>query len=467
MRTMQTTEDDESRALAKGAGRNPAEYAEGVERRPWAEHNSDPKQEDLLEAVVATANVVRAWKKVKKNKGAAGVDGRSIEETKTFLQKAWPGIKRAILDGSYRPYPVLRVEIPKADGGVRQLGIPTVVDRLIQQAICQVLTPIFDPEFSESSFGFRPGRSPHQAVRQALAHQQAGKQWVVDMDLKKFFDQVDHDVLMARVGRKVKDKGLKRLLNAYLKSGVLCAEGLEVSELGTPQGGPLSPLLSNVLLDDLDKELERRGLSFCRYADDFVVYVRTRRSGERVMTSVTRYLEDVLKLKVNAKKSAVARPWKRSFLSFTFTKAFGKMRISVPKDGIKQFRANLKKLFHKGRGRNLGRFIREDLNPVLRGWHHYFSAGLTRKVATTLDFWIRRHLRCLIWRQWKTPRTRVKKLLSLGALPYVAKMAWNHHGPWRNAAIRVVKVALAPPYFRDLDLFFLKDNLLAKRTTST
>ena len=467
MRTDRAAEDDASRALAKGAERNSAEYAEGAEIRPWVKDNPFPQQEDLLEAALSTRNMVRAWQQVKKNKGAAGVDRRSIGETQRFLRTHWPGIKEQILNGTYKPYPVLRVEIPKPGGGMRQLGIPTVVDRLIQQAVCQVLTPIFDPGFSESSFGFRPGRSAHDAVRQALKHQQAGKQWVVDVDLKQFFDEVNHDVLMARIGRKVKDKRMKRLINAYLKAGALWSEGLQASVKGTPQGGPLSPLLSNVLLDDLDKELERRGHSFCRYADDCNVYVRTRQTGWRVMRFVTRYVENVLKLKVNWKKSAMARPWKRTFLGFTFTKAFGKMRISVPRGSLDRFRNHLKELFHMGRGRNMRRFLKENLNPVLRGWLGYFSLGLTKRTVNSLDFWIRRHLRCIIWRQWKTPATRVKKLLSLGAFPYTAKMAWNHHGPWYNAGIRVVKTALDPSYFRDLDLFFLKDHFLVKRTTTT
>jgi len=292
VRTSHTTDDPEDRdAHAEGAGRNPAEYAKGVEARPWAKDNSDPQTVSLLEQVVETGNMQRAWKQVKRNKGAPGIDGRTIEETHVFLQVRWPKIREQLLDGTYQPQPVQRVEIPKPGGGVRKLGIPTVVDRLIQQAIAQILLPIFDPGFSESSFGFRPGRNAHDAIRQAHRYQQVGGQWVVDLDLKQFFDEVDHDVLMSRLGRKIKDKRLKQLINAYLKAGVLVGGVYHPTDKGTPQGGPLSPLLSNILLDDLDKELEQRGHSFCRYADDVNIYVRSRRAGERTMRSLTRYVE--------------------------------------------------------------------------------------------------------------------------------------------------------------------------------
>jgi RNA-directed DNA polymerase len=389
------------------------------------------------------------------NKGAAGVDGRDIEETKGFLHEHWSEIRRRLLNETYTPYPVLRAEIPKAGGGMRKLGIPTVIDRLIQQAITQVLTPLFDSEFSESSFGYRPGRSAHDAVRQALEIQQDGKQWVVDMDLKQFFDEVDHDILMARLGRKVKDKRVKRLINAYLKAGVVCPEGLNPTDKGTPQGGPLSPFLSNVLLDDLDKELERRGHSFCRYADDCAIYVRTQRSGQRVMDSVTRYVEQVLKLKVNRKKSAVARPWKRIFLGFTFIKVHGIMRIHVPERSLKRFRFHAKKLLHMGRGQNVRRFIHETLNPALRGWLQYFRIGASKRILREHDFWIRRRLRCLIWRQWKRPKTRVKRLRRLGCSEEQSRAGWTRRGPWWCAGTPALKQALSPAYFQKLNLFSL------------
>ena len=408
-----------------------------------------------------------AWKQVERNKGAAGVDGRTIAETKEFLREHWPELRKQLLDETYKPYPVLRVEIPKPGGGIRKLGIPTVVDRLVQQALAQVLTPIFDPGFSESSYGFRPGRSAHDAVRQALHYQQDGKQWVVDMDLRQFFDEVNHDILMARIGQKVKDKRVKRLINGYLKAGVVCPDGQHRTDKGTPQGGPLSPLLSNVLLDDLDKELERRGHSFCRYADDCNIYVRTQRSGERVMNSITRYIEKVLKLKVNREKSAVARPWKRVFLGFTFIKVHGVMRIHLPDSSLDKFRHHVKELLHMGRGRNVRRFIHQSLNPVLRGWLNYFRPGASKRILRQLDFWVRRRLRCLIWRQWKRPGTRVRKLLSLGCSEEQSRTGWTRRGPWACAGTPAVKQTLDPAYFRRHNLFGLLENMLQRETTST
>jgi RNA-directed DNA polymerase len=289
---------------------------------------------------------------------------------------------------------------------------------------------------------------------------------VVDLDLKQFFDEVNHDVLMSRLGRKVKDKRLKRLINAYLESGVLCSDGMQATEKGTPQGGPLSPLLSNILLDDLDKELERRGHSFCRYADDCNIYVRTRIAGERVMQSVTEYLEGTLKLKVNHEKSAVARPWKRKFLGFSFHKVFGVIRETLPSATVKRFHSKVKKLFHEGLGRNVGRFIKESLNPVLRGWLQYFHPGTSGRMASTLDFWIRRRLRCMIWRQWKRPYTRMKRLISLGIPQDRAAVALNRKGPWWNSGLPVLTQAVTPSFFQSLELYFLSDNLRVLRTTS-
>jgi RNA-directed DNA polymerase len=444
-------------ALAEGAGRNPAEYVKGVEACPWVKEDSDPRTESLLERVVDADNMHLAWKQVRRNKGAPGIDGRTIEETKAFLRTGWPDIRERLLEGTYKPQPVLRVEIPKPGGGVRKLGIPTVVDRLIQQAISQVLLPIFDPTFSESSFGFRPGRRAHDAVRQAHRYQQEGRQWVVDLDLKQFFDEVDHDVLMARLGRKVKDKRLKRLINAYLKAGVMVGDHREPTEKGTPQGGPLSPLLSNILLNDLDKELERRGHRFCRYADDVNIYVRSQRAGDRAMRSLTRYVETNLNLKVNRDKSAVARPWKRSFLGFTFRKIWGKMIISIADKSWKRFRLQAKDLFRPGRGQNLGRFIRETLNPFLRGWMQYFRLGASKQQVTSHDFWIRRHLRCLIWRQWKRPDTRFDQLRNRGCPKDRALLAYTRRGPWWCSGTPALKQTLDPPYFQQHGLYNLLD----------
>ncbi len=468
MRTVYTADDDENRAIAEGAGRISAGAANSAVNCPWMKKNSDPQQHKLLEKVVEFGNMKLAWKQVKRNKGSYGIDGRTIADTELFLKANWVVLRQSILDETFQPYPVKRVEIPKPSGGIRKLGIPTVVDRVIQQAICQILNPIFDPHFSESSYGFRANRSAHDAIRQACEYQQSGKQWVVDMDLKQFFDEVDHDILISRIGRKVKDKRIKRLINAYLKSGVMITSGgYQPSTKGTPQGGPLSPLLSNILLDDLDKNLEKRGHSFCRYADDCNIYVSSRKAGERIMRSLTKYLERVLKLKVNKDKSAVARPWKRKFLGLSSQKVFGKIRISAPKEKIKRFRENMKKLFHEGRGRNVARFIKERINPVLRGWFQYFSIGLSLKQVKTLDFWIRRRFRCLIWRQWKRPPTRIRKLLSLGIAQNKACYANNRRGPWWNAGLPVLTQALSPEYFNRLELFSFVDNLKKLRTTLT
>lgn len=432
-----------------------------VQARPWTPGEADPQAEGLLEKVVSSENLNRAWKQVKRNKGAAGVDGRGIGETGTFLKERWPEIREQLLEGTYKPYPVLRVEIPKPGGGVRKLGIPTVLDRFIQQAITQVLEPLFDPGFSGSSYGFRAGRKAHDAVHQALKFQEEGKQWVVDMDLKQFFDEVDHDVLMARLGRKVKDKRVKRLVNGYLKAGVMIGNERTPSNKGTPQGGPLSPFLSNVLLDDLDKELERRGHSFCRYADDVNIYVGSERAGKRVMNSLIRYVEGPLKLKVNLEKSAVARPWKRSFLGFSFLKIWGKMRISVPEKSWTRLREKVKDLLSPGRGRNLERFIREDLNPLLRGWLQYFGIGASKKDLQSHDFWIRRHLRDLIWRQWKTPATRLKRLLELGCPKQQALIAYARRGPWWCAGTPALKQFLNPAYFEQIGLLTLSAEKVA------
>jgi RNA-directed DNA polymerase len=468
VRTVYTADDDENRAIAEGAGRISAGAVNSAVNSPWVRNNSDPQQHRLLERVVEFGNMKLAWKQVKKNKGSYGIDGRTIADTELFLKANWLALRQTIRDETFKPYPVKRVEIPKPGGGIRKLGIPTVVDRVIQQAICQVLNPIFDPSFSEFSYGFRPNKSAHDAVRQARKHQEDGKQWVVDMDLKQFFDEVNHDILISRLGRKVKDKRLKRLINAYLKSGVMTiSDGYLPSEKGTPQGGPLSPLLSNILLDDLDKELEKRGHNFCRYADDCNIYVGSRKAGERVMQTVTEYVEKLLKLKVNKEKSAVDRPWKRKFLGFSSQKVFGKIRTSVPEEIIKRFRGRMKKLFHEGRGRNVARFIIERINPVLRGWLQYFYLGLSLKQMQTFDFWIRRRFRCLIWRQWKRPSTRIRKLLSLGITQGKACYANNRKGPWWNAGIPVVKQALSPEYFKRLELYSMTDNLKRLRITLT
>lgn len=451
-------------ACAEGTGRNPGEYAPGAYVCPRAQGGSDPEAQDLLEQIIAPENMRRAWEQVKRNKGAPGVDGRSVDETAELLRKHWNEIKERLLSETYRPEPVLRVEIPKAGGGIRRLGVPTVLDRLIQQAVSQILNPLFDPGFSESSYGFRPGRSAHNAVLKAREYQRAGKRWVVDLDLKSFFDEVDHDILMGRVRRKVKDRRVNRLINLYLKAGVLTDAGVGETVKGTPQGGPLSPLLSNILLDDLDKELERRGHRFCRYADDCVIYVGSHRSGERVLESVIRYVETKLKLKANRSKSAVGRPWKRSFLGYSFTN-HRQARIRVPAESVKRFRLKLKELFRYGRGRNVGRFIRETLNPVLRGWINYFGLSEVKGFAEDLDGWIRRRLRLILWRQWKRGRTRYRRLVARGlAEERARKSAFNGFGPWWNSGASHMNDVFRKKYFDGLGLVNLLETLLGNRT---
>jgi RNA-directed DNA polymerase len=430
--------------------------------------HSDPQNQQLLEQVVDVENMRRAWKQVARNRGAAGVDGRSIKETYLFLRDHWPEICLSILEGSYRPMPVLRVKIPKPGGGERKLGIPTVVDRLIQQAISQVISPYFEPEFSENSYGFRPGRSAHQAIEKVKSYQLEGKRWVVDMDLKQFFDEVDHDILMSRLGRKIRDKRLKRLINAILKAGVKEGEETLPTPKGTPQGGPLSPLLSNILLDDLDKELERRGHSFARYADDCNIYVGSRQAGERVLQSITQYVEVKLKLKVNGAKSAVDRPWKRTFLGFSFTAHIKNLKIRIPAKSIKGMKGNLKKHFRQGRGRNLRNFIQKDLNPKLRGWLNYFSLAEVKSYAQEIDGWIRHHLRCLIWRQWKRVYTRYKGLRRRGLSENRAwRSVLNGRGPWWNSGASHMNEAFPKSYFDRLGLYSLVDELQRKRRIST
>lgn len=451
-------------AYVEGAGRNPGEYTTGASGCPRAGISSDPETQELLEQIVSSENLHRAWKQVKRNKGAPGVDGRNIATTSLLLREHWEEIRERLLDGTYLPQPVQRVEIPKPGGGIRKLGVPTVLDRLIQQAIQQVLSPLFDPDFSEGSYGFRSGRSAHDAILRAREHQRNGYRWVVDLDLKSFFDEVDHDVLMGCVRRKVKDKRVNRLINSYLKAGVVTSAGLETVRKGTPQGGPLSPLLSNILLDDFDKELERRGHCFCRYADDCNIYVGSRRAGERVLSSITCYLEKKLKLKVNTQKSAVDRPWKRIFLGYSFTH-HRQTKIRVPDKSVRRFRNRFKELVRIGRGRNLAQFINNTLNPVLRGWITYFRLAETKRFAETLDGWIRRRLRVILWRQWKRSRTRFRRLVSRGIAKVRARTsAFNGRGPWWNAGTSHMNEAFRKKYFDNLGLVSMLERLLKDRT---
>jgi group II intron reverse transcriptase/maturase len=412
-----------------------------------------------MEDVLSRSNMLQAYHRVVGNKGAAGVDGMPVDELWAYCQEHWERHREELLGGTYRPSPVRKVEIPKPGGkGMRMLGIPTVLDRLIQQALLQVLTRLYDPMFSDSSFGFRPGRSTHEALDRAKEHIASGHRWVVDMDLEKFFDRVNHDILMSRLARQIKDKRILKLIRLYLQAGIMEGGVVSPRSEGTPQGGPLSPLLSNVLLDELDKELERRGHKFVRYADDCNIYVRSRRAGERVLDGVERFLSEKLRLTVNRAKSAVDRPWNRKFLGFSFTSQ-RVSRIKAAPQSVERFRDKLRQRFREGRGRDLRRFL-EELQPQLRGWAGYFSIAETRGVFDELDQWIRRKLRCMEWRKWKRPRRRLQRLTALGLDRERARSsAFNGRGPWWNAGASHMNVALPTAYFRKLGLVSLMEEV--------
>jgi RNA-directed DNA polymerase len=440
-------------AEAHGAGRKLRTGRVGAEICTVT--SGQTKSEDhLMERVVERSNLWSAYQRVVKNKGAPGVDDLTVSEFKDWLKVHWPSVREALLKGRYMPQAVRRVDIPKPSGGVRTLGVPTVVDRLIQQALHQVLQPLFEPTFSDASFGFRPRRNAHQAVRKAQAYIREGKRWVVDLDLEKFFDRVNHDVLMARVARRVGDVRVLKLIRRFLEAGMMSEGLVKPRTEGTPQGGPLSPLLSNILLTDLDRELERRGLAFCRYADDCNIYVGSRVAGERVMRSIRVFLEKALQLRVNAQKSAVARPWGRKFLGFSFT-AHRETWLRIAPESVQRLAQRIRELLRSGRGRSLAHTI-ETLNPVLRGWITYFQLAHAKEKLGDLDGWVRRRLRCLLWRQWKRPRTRERKLLGLGL---DAERAWcsavNGRGPWWNAGASHMNRALPAAYFTHLGLVSL------------
>lgn len=452
-------------AEPESSRRNLGGYGRGAAKATTRTENSSPGTEALMEAVVERENMIKAYNRVRSNKGAPGVDGMSTGELKEHLREKWAGIKEELLEGRYEPQPVLRVEIPKAGGGMRELGIPTVVDRLIQQALHQVISPVFEAGFSESSYGFRPARSAHQAIEKAREYVDAGKRWVVDMDVEKFFDRVNHDVLMSRVARRVKDKRVLRLIRRYLQSGVMAGGLVSQTVQGTPQGGPLSPLLSNIVLDELDKELERRGHLFCRYADDCNVYVGSRRAGQRVLEGLKRFLGKRLKLKVNDQKSAVDRPWNRVFLGYSLT-WHKQPRIRVAPESVARLKAKLKVAFRQGRGRNVKRFA-EQLKPLLRGWIHYFRLSEVKGVFDELDSWIRRKMRCLLWRQWKRPYTRAKRLMSRGLKePHAWECARNGRGPWWNAGAAHMNRAIPKSFFDQIGLFSLFDQFLEFQRSS-
>jgi len=405
------------------------------------EHQSPTSPLTVMQEVLQPENLEAALARVRANKGSPGIDGMTVRQLPGHLRSHWPGIRRQLLGGTYKPQPVRRVEIPKPDGGVRKLGIPTVLDRFIQQAVQQVLTRRWDGTFSRSSFGFRPGKSAHQAVEAAQRHIAAGCAWVVDIDLEKFFDRVNHDRLMGRVMARENDKALLRLVRAFLTAGVMEDGLVSPTDEGAPQGGPLSPLLSNLVLDELDRELERRGHKFVRYADDCNIYVRSERAGRRVMGGVSAFITRKLKLKVNASKSAVARPKDRKFLSFSFTGGREAKRRIAPK-AIRRFKARVRELTSRHKGRTLRQMV-EPLSEYLRGWRGYFGHCQTPSVLKALDEWIRRRLRCVVLCHWPRGRRRFVELTRRGVGKVLAaKTAASCHGPWRLSRSPALSYAL-------------------------
>lgn len=409
---------------------------------------------EMMERIVAPSNVRKAYRRVKRNGGCPGVDGMSVGDLREYLHGHWQQIREELLSGKYKPSAVKQHELPKADGGIRILGIPTVLDRLIQQAVLQVLQPEWDPTFSEYSYGFRPGRSAHQAVDMARDYYRAGYHRVVDLDMEKFFDRVNHDKLMSLVRERVEDRRVKRLIRRYLQADMLVGDVYSERSEGTPQGGPLSPLLANLLLDQLDRELERRGHRFVRYADDVSIYVRSERAGRRVLESITRYLQKKLKLEVNKGKSRVDKPWKRSLLGFSIGNAG---RVFVSNESIKRLKRKVRKLTSRSRGRSTEQIVKE-LAAYLCGWKRYFGYAYNKQKFRELTSWIKRRLRCYLWTQWG--RAGYQRLRRLGV---GRELAWNtcksHHGPWRLSRSPGLAFALTTRYFVELGLPLLHVNV--------
>jgi RNA-directed DNA polymerase len=407
----------------------------------------------LLEKILERRNMFRALKQVRANKGAPGIDKITVKHIGGYLRRHWLKIKVDLLNGNYKPLPVRRKEIDKPDGGVRLLGIPTVLDRIIQQAIAQIVEQIWDPTFSEFSYGFRPGRSAHDAVLQSKQYLLDGYTYVVDMDLSKFFDRVNHDRLMSRLASKIKDKRVLKLIRRYLNAGTMINGVVTYADEGTPQGGPLSPLLSNIVLDELDKELEARGHKFVRYADDFRIYCKSLKAAERVKTSITRFLTTRLRLKVNEEKSAVSRPWLRKFLGFTFFHMYGQSKIRIHAKTIERFKQRVRELTNRNCGKSLDQVVKE-LNMYLRGWWNYFRLAEARHILKALRTWIIRRLRSLVWKQWKNPRTKVRNLIKLGIDHFNALICGNARKKhWRMSKVKWVAIAMPEQYFINKGLY--------------
>jgi RNA-directed DNA polymerase len=410
--------------------------------------------ESLMELIVDEANMEAAWRNVKRNRGAPGPDGETIDQFFEAFRHRWPEIRQQLLDGTYEPSPVRRKAIDKPDGGQRLLGIPNVQERLIQQAIVLILTPIFDPHFSELSFGFRPKRSAHGAAKQVKRTIRQGYRFACDVDLSKFFDRVQHDVLMSRVARRVKDKRLLKLIGRYLRAGVMVEGVLQPTEVGSPQGGPLSPLLSNILLDDLDKELERRGLPFVRYADDFAVFAKSPRAAARIMTSVSRFLTETLRLVVNQEKSRVVTSDEFEYLGFTFVKS--RSTINVSPKAIRKFKHRIREITGRSRGISMERRLSE-LRSYVRGWMGYFGVASQLKLFDRLDQWIRRRVRMCYWKQWRRPKTRRRELIRLGVPRRQAiRHARSRQGYWHMSKTIASGVGLTNAWLKDQGLMSLK-----------
>jgi len=431
---------------------SPSEEKKGTEAPMAKRETEDPAgSQRMMEEVCKRENQREALKRVRANQGSPGIDGMTVDELPEYLEQHWPAMREQLLNGTYEPKPVKRVEIPKTDGGVRKLGIPTVLDRLVQQMVQQVLQKQWDPTFSEHSYGFRPGRSAQQAVAQAQKYIAEGYGWCVDFDLEKFFDRVNHDKLMGAIAKRVGDKRLLKLIRALLNAGVMENGLVSPSVEGTPQGGPLSPLLSNLVLDELDRELERRGHRFVRYADDSNIYVRSERAGQRVMESVKRFISEKLKLKVNESKSAVAKPQERKFLGFSFTGGKKLKRKIAPK-AMDRFKERIREITHKARGQSMEQ-VMEELARYLRGWRGYFGFCETPSVLRGLDSWVRRRVRSAFWRQWKTGRKRFAELVRRGVSEdLAAKTAGSRCGPWHVSQSPALGIALSNAALTSLGL---------------
>jgi RNA-directed DNA polymerase len=447
----------------EGAGEAQPDLRRGTEAQTAAS-TTVSLAHDLMEAVVAGRNMQDAQRKVRSNKGSPGVDGMTVDQLESHLREVLPGLREELLTGDYRPSPVRRVDIPKADGGTRQLGIPTVIDRFIQQCLLQVLEPLFDPTFSSSSYGFRPGKSAHQALEAARQYVAEGYDWVVDLDLEKFFDRVNHDMLMGRLAKRIADKRVLRLIRRFLEADILTEGVLMTREEGTPQGGPLSPLLANILLDDLDKLLEQRGHRFCRYADDCNIYVQSERAGQRVMESVTGFLERKLKLRVNKDKSAVARPKARKFLGQRVLSGGDNTFLGIHPKSVLRAKKRIRKTTKRNRGVSLGQVLRE-LAWFTNGWVTYHRHTRCSNLLKSLDEWIRRRLRVYVWKQWKTWRNRAEQMLKLGVPRILAYgVAYNNEGPWKSSGTPAMTRALTNARLHEMGLHSLHEKYVALNT---